>query len=200
MVPTNKYRQLSQEGHKQWGMLSDADRSILLQEADLTSTLMDSQASSRGSFHRPGTRHPQDSRCKVNWAEVNGTASSATSTMEETISSEDTDTDLVDDVCEQLGIDMETLYIQMASRCHKMARANTEANKQRHKHWEPLKGSGLPASDVCCMMAAKADINVNGIKYSIKKASTVGQPTDVSIDGMTYSVNMALSTFHVSAS
>jgi len=50
------------------------------------------------------------------------------------------------------------------------------------------------------MMAAKADINVNGIKYTIKQASTVGHPTNVSINGITYSVSMALSTYHVSAS
>jgi len=49
-------------------------------------------------------------------------------------------------------------------------------------------------------MAAKADMDVNGIKHTIKQASTVGQPTDVSIDGITYSVSMALSTYHVSAS
>jgi len=120
--------------------------------------------------------------------------------MEETISSDDTDTDLVDDVCEQLGIDIETLYVQMASHHNEMARANTEANKQCHKHWKPPKGSGLPASDVCHMMAAKADINVNDVKYTIKQISTVGQPTNVSIDGITYSVSMALSTYHVSAS
>jgi len=108
--------------------------------------------------------------------------------------------DLIDDVWEQLGIDMETLYVQMASHHNEMAKANTEANKQHHKHWKPPKGSGLPASDIHCMMAAKADIDVNGIKYSIKKALTVGQPTDVSIDGVTYSVSMALSTYHVSAS
>jgi len=94
--------------------------------------------------------------------------------MEETISSEDTDMDLVDGVCEQLGIGMETLYVQMASHHHEMARANTEANKQHHKHWKPPKGSGLPALDVCRKMAAKAAIDVNGVKYSIKKASTVG--------------------------
>jgi len=92
--------------------------------------------------------------------------------MEETISMDHTDmdlvdTDLVDDVCEQLGIDMETLYVQMASWHHEMERAITEANKQCHKHWKPPKGSGLPASDVCCMMAAKTDIDVNGIKYSL---------------------------------
>jgi len=106
--------------------------------------------------------------------------------MEETISSDDTDTDLVDNICEQLGIDAETLYIQMALCCNKMARANTEANKQHHKHWKHPKGSGLPASDVHCMMAAKADIDVNGIKYTIKQASTVGQPTNVSINGVMY--------------
>jgi len=49
-------------------------------------------------------------------------------------------------------------------------------------------------------MAAKAYIDVNGIKYTIKQASTVGQPTDVSIDGVTYSVSTALSTYHVLAS
>jgi len=84
---------------------------------------------------------------------------------------------------------METLYVQMASCHNKMAKANTEANKQHHRHWKPPKGSGLPALGVHHMMAAKADIDVNGIKYSIKKASTVGQPTDVSIDGITYSVS-----------
>jgi len=78
-------------------------------------------------------------------------------TMEETISLDNMDTDLVDNICEQLGIDMETLYVQMASRHNEMARANSKANKQCHKHWKPPKGSGLPASDVCCMMAAKAD-------------------------------------------
>jgi len=49
-------------------------------------------------------------------------------------------------------------------------------------------------------MAAEADIDVNGVMYTIKQASTDGQPTDVSIDSITYSVSMALSTYHVSAS
>jgi len=49
MVPIDKYRQSSQEGRKQWGMLLDADCSILLQ-ADSASTLTDSQNSSRGTF------------------------------------------------------------------------------------------------------------------------------------------------------
>jgi len=151
MVPTNKWRQLLQEGRKQWGMLSDANRSVLL-HADSMSTLIDSQASSRGSFCQTGTGRPQEHGRKVNWAEVDGTASSATATTKETASSEDMDTNLMDDICEQLGIDMETLY--MASCCNEMARATTEANKQRHKHWKPPKGSGLPASDVHCMMAA----------------------------------------------
>jgi len=121
-------------------------------------------------------------------------------TMEETISSDDMNIDLIDNVCAQLGIDMETLYFQMATRWNDMARANTEANKQCHKHWKPPKGSGLPPSDVHRMMAAKAKIDVNGVKYTIKQASTLGQPTNVSIDGVTYSVSMALSTCHVSAS
>jgi len=110
MVPTDKYRQLLQEGCKQWGMLSDADRSILLHR-DSTSTLTDSQPSSQGSFCQPGAGRPCDQGHKVNWAEVNGTETAATTTTEETASSEDTDMDLMDDVCEQLGIDMETLYI-----------------------------------------------------------------------------------------
>jgi len=116
------------------------------------------------------------------------------------VSSADTDTDFVDNVCEELGIDMETLYIQMDSCCNQMARANTEANKKHHKHWKPPKGSGLPAMDVCCMMAAKADIDINGIKYTIKKGGTNGQPSDISIDRVTYSVSMALSTYHVTVS
>jgi len=136
MVPTDKYHQLLQEGRKQWGLLSDAGCNVLLQ-SDSTSTLMDSQASSRGSFQLPRTGHPQDCRHKVNWAEVDGTASSATATTEETTSSEDMDMDPFDDICEQLGIDMEILYVQMASRHNKMAKANTEANKQHHKHWKP---------------------------------------------------------------
>jgi len=139
-------------------------------------------------------------RRKVNWAKVDGTESSATATMEETASSGDTDMDLMGDDCKQLGSDMETLYFQMASRHNDRARANTEANKQRHKHWMPPKGSRLPASDVCRMMAAKADIDINGVKYSVKQASTIGQPTNVSINGITYSVSMALTTYHVSAS
>jgi len=121
-------------------------------------------------------------------------------TTKETISSDDTNLDLVDDVCEQLGIDMETLYVQMATRWNDMARANTEANKQCHRHLKPPKGSGLPPSDVRRMMAAKAKIDVNGVKYTVKQASTAAHPTDVSIDGVTYSVSMALSTYHVSAS
>jgi len=41
--------------------------------------------------------------------------SSTTATTEATEYSEDADTDVVDDVCEQLGIDIETLYVQTAS-------------------------------------------------------------------------------------
>jgi len=103
------------------------------------------------------------------------------------------DVDIIDHICETYDLDVDTLHAHAAKR-------RTEDNKARHKHWKPPKGSGLPASDVRRMMAAKADIDVNGIKYSIKKASTLGQPTDVSIDGVTYSVSMALSTYHVSAS
>jgi len=64
----------------------------------------------------------------------------------------------------QLGIDMETLYVQMALRHNDRARANTEANKLCHKHWTPPKGSGLPDSDIHQMMAAKSDIDINGVK------------------------------------
>jgi len=88
----------------------------------------------------------------------------------------------------------------MASRCAAIAKANMEANKQKHKHWKPPKGSRLPASDVCHMMAAKADIDINSVNYSIKKATTESQPTDITIEGITYSVSMALTTYHVSAS
>jgi len=71
---------------------------------------------------------------------------------------------------------VETLYIQMALHHNEMARANTKANEQCHKHWKPPKGSGLPPSDIRRLMAAKADIDVNGIKYTIKQASTVDNP------------------------
>jgi len=113
------------KGVSSGGMLLDADRSVLLHR-DSTSTLTDSQHSLRSSFCRAGARRPQDQESKVNWAEVDGIESSATATTEETASLEDMDTDLVSNVCEQLVIDMDTLYVQMASHRNDRARANTE--------------------------------------------------------------------------
>jgi hypothetical protein len=70
MVPTDKHRQLSQEGRKQWSLLSDTDRSVLLQpDSPSTSTLMDSYITPRSNFHRPGERRPFNKDRKVNWAE-----------------------------------------------------------------------------------------------------------------------------------
>jgi len=127
-------------------------------------------------------------------------ASSVTATTEDFGFSDDVDTDIIDEVCDQLGINIDTLYVQMASCRAAIAKANTEANKQKHRHWKPPKGSGIPALDVCCMMATKANININGVNYSIKKATTASQPMDVTIDGVTYSVSMALIMYHLSAS
>jgi len=49
-------------------------------------------------------------------------------------------------------------------------------------------------------MADKTDIDINGAKYSIKKADSTAQHSDVKIEGVTYSISMALITYHVSAS
>ena len=49
--------------------------------------------------------------------------------------------DFIDNVCTQFDVDLETLYAH-AAKCH------TDANKERHQHWKPPKGSMLPLGDI----------------------------------------------------
>ena len=86
-------------------------------------------------------------------------------------------------------------------------------NKEKHRHWKPPKGSTLPPSDIQCMMADKAEIDINRHKYSVKKADAAPHPVDVAIDGIRYAINMTrvsilptmddhslTTTYHVSTS
>ena len=63
------------------------------------------------------------------------------------------------------------------------------------------------------MMVDKAEIDIDGYKYSVKKADTAPHPADVVIDGIRYAINMTrisilptmdghppTTTYHVSAS
>ena len=60
---------------------------------------------------------------------------------------------------------------------------------------------------------AKKEIDINGAKYSVRKANTTPHASDITINGVTYSINMAkfsipmntdnsplTATYHVSAS
>ena len=40
------------------------------------------------------------------------------------------------------------------------------------------------------MMADKAEIDIDGNKYSVKKADAAPHPVDVVIDGVRYAINM----------
>jgi len=101
--------------------------------------------------------------------------------------------DIIDHICENYSLDLDTLHAHVAN-CH------NKDNKKKDQHWKPPKRSALPPSNICCMMDAKSNIDLNGVKYLIKKANSAGQPMDVAINGVTYSVSMALATYHVSAS
>jgi len=189
---------LSPEGRKQWSLLSDDNRKVLLTSGTTTtsSLMTDSTTGTGRDFHRQERGQPQNKWLKVAFSDCGSDTDMAPTDTASSGSSgyiSPTDVDIIDHICKAYNLDMDTLHAHVAKWW-------TEDNKAMHKHWKPPKGSGLPASDVCRMMAAKADIDVNGIKYSIKKALTLGQPTNVSIDGVTYSVSMALSTYHVSAS
>ena len=69
----------------------------------------------------------------------------ASGTMMETTSMMDTHSfmkfNLLDSVCEQFDVDLDTLYAQVAKH-------HTEANKEKHNHWRPPKASSLPGGDV----------------------------------------------------
>ena len=86
--------------------------------------------------------------------------------------------DFIDSVCNQFDVDLETLYAH-AAKWH------TDVNKKRHKHWKPPKGSTLPLSDIQCMMADKKEIDINGAKYSIKKANATSHASNITINGVT---------------
>jgi len=103
------------------------------------------------------------------------------------------DIDLIDNVCQTYEVTLDTLYAQTASW-------HMEANKDKHQHWKPPKQSSLPVSDIHSMMADKTDVKINGTKYSVKKVNSTLQHLDVNIEGVTYSISMALATYHVSAS
>jgi len=110
------------------------------------------------------------------------------------------DINLINNVCNVYGIDVDMLYVQAASRQDAVSRAKSDANKEKHLRWKPPKQSSLPTSDVHCMITNKAEIDINGAMYSIKKASSAPEHSNVTIDGITYSVSKALTTYHVSAS
>ena len=63
------------------------------------------------------------------------------------------------------------------------------------------------------MMADKKEININGTKYSVKKANATSHASEFTIDGVMYFINMArfsipmsseisspMAAYHVSAS
>jgi len=127
--------------------------------------------------------------------EQDGDTSTVTTATDYTDVSDDTnapDIVLIDDVYQTYGGTLDMLYAQTAS-------FSTEANKDKHHHWKPPKRSSLPVSDVHCMMADTTD-NINRANYSIKKADSTPQHSDVIIEGITYSISMALTTYHVSTS
>ena len=66
------------------------------------------------------------------------------------------------------------------------------ANKGKHQHWRPPKGSTLALYGIHHIMADKKEIDINGMKYSValKKVDTTPQASDVTINGVTYSINM----------
>ena len=104
--------------------------------------------------------------------------------------------DQIDSVCNQFDVDLETLYAHAAKHC-------TDVNKGKRMHWKPSKGSTLPLGDIWHMMADKKEIDINATKYSVKKANATSHGSNVTIDGVTYSINMAkltipMATYHVS--
>ena len=133
----------------------------------------------------------------------------STTIMEPTDTSDTLDSldlDLIDTVCDHFDIDIDTLY------AHPM-KHHTEVNKEKHLQWRPPKGSPLPPTDVWHLMADKKELDINGTRYSAKKANATPQPSDITIDGITYCVNMTtvfptdntnvsteMTTYHVSAS
>ena len=94
---------------------------------------------------------------------------------------------LLDTVCKQFNVDLDTLYAQVAQQ-------HTEANREKHNHWQPPKPSTLPPGNVQCMMADKKELNINVAHYSAKKADTAPHPSDVIIEGITYTINMMKSS------
>lgn len=92
------------------------------------------------------------------------------------------DLDLIDTVCNHFDINIDTLYAHAAKHC-------TEANKEKHLHRKPPKGSSLPHADVRHMMADNKELDINGTKYSARKANTAPQPSNITMDGITYCVN-----------
>jgi len=114
----------------------------------------------------------------VAFHELDGDASTVTMATDYTSVAHKTDApniDLIDDVCQTYGVTLNRFYAHAASR-------HTEANKERHKHWKPPKGSTLPASDIHHMMADKTNIDINGVKYLIKKADSAAQHSDITIE------------------
>jgi hypothetical protein len=65
---------------------------------------------------------------------------------------------LIASVCEQYDVDIDTLYAHVAKH-HK------EANKEKHVHWKPPKGSELHPADPRHMLAQRSEIMISGITY-----------------------------------
>ena len=134
MVPTEHFHQMSLEWCKLWASISDDDRSIILDQDSIpTLTLTDSFDHSQGreSAHGHGESgrrcgsfaHQHDKQCVLfHDQEPNNMASKrVTETTASTNTHISMDFNLLDTVCEQFNVDINTLYAQVAQ--HHTARS-----------------------------------------------------------------------------
>ena len=175
---------MSKEGHKAWALLSEDDRLLVLEQAPSTTLLlMESVGSQCGCGRGMFARQCDKLRAFLHDLKAIDDTSNTTTDTTATTEPHSGEGDLIDSVCDTFDVDFETLYAH-AVKCH------SSMNKDKHRHWKPPKGSTLPPGVVHRMMADRAEINIDGHKYTAKKADAALHPTDVLIDGVRYAINM----------
>jgi hypothetical protein len=204
-IPDDTWSRLPQSSREAWQDIPTEDRKLIMGTGNSFSNLMgtpSSSASSNGNRHGCRTFARTRDHRKVSFLNH-----SADDGMADTEPTDDTDDiDLIDDVLDQYNVDFATLCTNVAEQKNSELIASG-----KHVHYRLCKCApnpqvpSVPPGDVRWLLSDKVsssgDVSINGVPYIAKKVgSSHPAPTDINLEGITYTVKVAdLTTYCVSS-
>jgi hypothetical protein len=194
-VSDDAWSKLPQDSQNIWMSLPIDDWKLILGASNSVSSITEASSStpsrsSLGRGRRAFTRH-RNKRKVMFMDQQSDDASTSTKLM-----TDSTDDDPVNDIMGQFDVDFDTLCIHVAERKQEELKA-----EGKHPHHRPTKQMPYPVvappGDVRHLLGDKVK-TIGGTPYEVKCAGTTPAPTDVDINGVVYSVQMADCVYRVS--